>query len=314
MGGTSDQGHILVKGTKTGLPYSKGLLASSVQATGLDPGMAYHVAETVEGALVDADTELVTVEQLRDVTTRVLEEEVGEDAAERYRRWQLAQERDLPLLLLIGGPTGGGKSTVATQVAQRLGVTRIVSTDAVREIMRATIGAELLPALHVSSFEAGGATEVDGPGEERDALVAGFVRQVRAVSVGVQHVLERAVEERADTLVEGVHLVPDLIELPAPSEAITVQVVLTIDDEHRHRSHLSGRSQEQPHRPPRRYLDHFREIRLLQEEVIARARDAGVATVSSFALDQTVEEVTSLVVDAVTQRRFEEAGGGQRSA
>ncbi|MBL6734177.1 MAG: hypothetical protein ISP84_06505, partial [Candidatus Poseidonia sp.] len=43
-----------------------------------------------------------------------------------------------PRLLMIAGATGVGKSTAAVGVAQRAGFTRVMSTDAIREIMRAT--------------------------------------------------------------------------------------------------------------------------------------------------------------------------------
>ena len=39
--------------------------------------------------------------------------------------------------LLVGGATGTGKSTVATEAAHRLGITRVTSTDFIRQTMRA---------------------------------------------------------------------------------------------------------------------------------------------------------------------------------
>ena len=41
-----------------------------------------------------------------------------------------------PRLLIIAGATGVGKSTAAGQIAASKGYTRILSTDAIREIMR----------------------------------------------------------------------------------------------------------------------------------------------------------------------------------
>ena len=42
-----------------------------------------------------------------------------------------------PRLLVISGATGVGKSTTATQLAADLKFSRLISTDAIREIMRA---------------------------------------------------------------------------------------------------------------------------------------------------------------------------------
>lgn len=295
-------GYILVRGTKTGLPYSKGLLASSVLATGMSPATAYEVAETVESVLRgDGRTEL-TVEELRGVVASVLRQHVSTDASARYLAWQRAQERDLPLIVLIGGATGVGKSTVATQVANRLGITRIVSTDAVREVMRSMVSRELLPSLHVSSFEAHEAMpEVLRPGFE--PLLVGFLRQVATVAVGVQHVLRRAVLERTDTIVEGVHLVPGAVDMPSAENAIVVPAVLAIEDAEVHRSHFTGRSQDAPNRPQSRYLEHFTAIRRIHDHITERARLGEVPLVKAYALDATVSEVTALVVEHVGGRQ-----------
>ena len=45
---------------------------------------------------------------------------------------------------------GTGKSTLATELAHRLGIVRTQSTDMLREVMRTMIPAHLMPALHVS--------------------------------------------------------------------------------------------------------------------------------------------------------------------
>ncbi len=67
--------------------------------------------------------------------------------------------------MLIGGATGVGKSTIATQLAARLGVVRVVASDAIREVMRAMFSRELMPSLHTSSFDADAALR-EPPGRE----------------------------------------------------------------------------------------------------------------------------------------------------
>lgn len=299
-----DRVHILVEGSKTGLPYSKGLMASSILATGLSPASAYRIAEELEERLFASGTAAVDVTTLRETVVELLRERVGDDAATRYLTWQRVQDRNRPLMLLIGGATGVGKSTVAAQVATRLGITRIVSTDAIREVMRATVSRDLLPHLHVSSFEAVEAQE-HAPTSVAGAtalLLTGFLRQTQAVNVGIEQILRRSVTEHTDTVVEGVHLVPGITPLPEAEDAIVVQLVLSVDDEDLHRDNLTSRGQES-RRPRNRYLERFREIRLIQEEVVQRAAVHGVPRVRSWSLDTTVDEVTSLVVRRVSEVR-----------
>ena len=142
----------------------------------------------------------------------------------RLRRYRDLYELDLPIILLLGGATGTGKSTVATDVAYRLGITRVTSTDFVRQTMRAFFSREFMPAIHHSSFEAGRAT-ADEDADGSEAVLDGFLQQTRDVLVGVQASIDRALEEGWSMVLEGVHLVPGML----PTEiqgALVVQCVL----------------------------------------------------------------------------------------
>ena len=83
----------------------------------------------------------------------MLGENEGAQTLRRLRRYERLRELDLPIILLIGGATGTGKSTVATEVAYRLGITRVTSTDFVRQTMRAFLARDFMPSIHCSSFE-----------------------------------------------------------------------------------------------------------------------------------------------------------------
>jgi 2-phosphoglycerate kinase len=290
--------HVTVRDGKAGLPYSKGLMATSVMAAGLPPYRAFHVAEVIERALHHQERESVRSSELRELAARVLEEEVGPRYAENYRRWQRAQDRCVPLIVLVGGTTGVGKSTVATTAANRLGIVRIVSTDAVREVMRGIFTREMMPSLHSSSFDV--ASVMRDPAGDADPVIAGFRQQVQAVAVGVNQIIRRGVREGTDLIIEGAHIVPGFLDLPGRDEAIVAQVVMTVDDAQLHQSHFVARSQDVRSREHGRYLDHLDDIRTIQRYVRALAREHGVPVVSSYSLDTTVSRVMELVVAATT--------------
>src|SRR5204862_7751287 len=146
--------HIVISDDEHALPYSKGLMASSIMATGLPPARAFHVAERIEERLHEGGMAEITRAALSELASGVLVEEVGQRYADSFAKWQVVNQIDRPLIILIGGATGVGKSTVATQLAGRLGITRIIPTDAIREVMRAMFTEELMPTLHTSSFDA----------------------------------------------------------------------------------------------------------------------------------------------------------------
>jgi len=138
---------IVVSDQEPGLPYSKGLRASELMVTGLSPFRAYQVAEEVEERLLSEGTETVTREQLNELTVVVLSDLAGERYAKNFLRWQSIEKLDVPLVVLIGGATGVGKSTIATQLAVRMGIVRVSGSDAVREVSRAMLTSQLMPTL-----------------------------------------------------------------------------------------------------------------------------------------------------------------------
>lgn len=292
--------HILISDQEAGLPYSKGLMASQVMVTGLSPWRAYQVAEAVEERLQDLGAPSVTTDQLDRVAVGALEELAGERYAKNFLRWREVEALDIPLVVLIGGATGVGKSTIATQLATRLGIVRVVATDAVREVMRAMFSRELMPTLYTSSFEAG---DVLREPPTRDAVVVGFREQVSAVAVGLDALLERAAVERMSMIIEGAHVVPGFLELESRADRIlAVPVIVTVEDEAVHRNHFLARSTDHAARPATRYLTGFDNIRRCQRYIKSQALSHGIPVIPNYNFDQSLAAVIELVMERATER------------
>jgi 2-phosphoglycerate kinase len=284
-------------GGEDGLPFSKGLMARSLIAAGLSADRAYELAIAIEQDLTASERQSTTLERIEEVALERLGREDGAAAMLRLRRYRDLYELDLPLILLVGGATGTGKSTVATDVAYRLGITRVTSTDFVRQTMRAFFSQEFMPAIHHSSFEAGRAT-ADDDTEGSEAVLDGFLEQTRDVLVGVQAAIDRALEEGWSMVLEGVHLVPGML----PREirgALVVQCVLAINDAEAHASHFWIRDTDSEGvRPYEKYLDAFDDIRLVQAYILGRARKHGVPVIENGNIEDAIGEVMELVLSA----------------
>jgi 2-phosphoglycerate kinase len=197
-----------------------------------------------------------------------------------------------PLILLIGGATGTGKSTVAAEVAHRLGITRVTSTDVVRQTLRAFFGPGDMPSIHRSSF--------DVPAGE--SLVEAFLEQTQNVVVALDAAVERVLREEWSMVLEGVHLVPGLLHVDA-GEAVFVQCVLAIEDEQAHASHFWIRDADsRGMRPVQKYLERLDDIRRLQEFVVERARENGVPVIENTSVDDTVGAVIELVLGTAAEQ------------
>ena len=289
-------------GGEDGLPFSKGLLARALIATGVSAERAYELAINAEADLVAAGGRASSLERLHELAVEMWGEEEGERVTRRLRLLRRLDELDLPIVLLVGGATGTGKSTVATEIAYRLGITRVTSTDFVRQTMRAFFSKDFMPSIHYSSFDAGEARDEDDP----DRVLHGFLDQTRNVLVGVRAAIDRVLHEGWSMVLEGVHLVPGML----PTEidgALVVQFVLAIEDVEAHASHFWMRDTASGHaRPFERYLDSLGDIRHLQDYIVARADKAGVPVIENGNIEAAVGEAMELVLESA--ERFERVG------
>jgi 2-phosphoglycerate kinase len=278
-------------------PFSKGVLTRALTAVGVRADHAYELARRTESDLAQRSEVSVDLDRLREVASDLLGEEQGAWAVRQLRRYRELQELDLPVILLVGGGTGTGKSTVATEVAYRLGITRVTSTDFVRQTMRAFFAKEFMPSIHYSSFEAGlGLTKAEEE-ESGDAALLGFLDQTRNVLTGVEAALQRALDEGWSMVLEGVHLVPGMITTELRG-ALVVQCVLAIRDEEIHRTHFWIRDDASDGvRPFDRYLEGLPEIRMIQEYLLERAARNDVPVIENEQHGDTVSAVMNLVLE-----------------
>jgi 2-phosphoglycerate kinase len=281
-------------------PYSKGMMARALIAVGVPADAAYQLARRIELDLAERGERALEIERLHVLAREVLADEEGERAVRRLRRLADLQSLDVPIIVMIGGSTGTGKSTVAAEVAHRLGITRVASTDFIRQTMRAFFSPEFMPTIHYSSFEAGQALDEEVTG---DPTVVGFVDQCRHVCVGVEAAIRRALTEGWSMVLEGVHLVPGL--LPAELEGLLlVHVVISIEDEAVHRMHFHIRDTATGGiRAMDKYLEHIEDIRRVQTYIAGRARREQVPVIENANVERTIDEVIELVMQAAERAR-----------
>ncbi|CAD5244306.1 2-phosphoglycerate kinase [Thermococcus camini] len=283
------------------LPFSRGILTRSITLAGVDVGIAYIIATEVQKELNSRKAKFVTTEEIRELTYRRLIDHGLKEAAKRYLFWRQLRRLKVPITILLGGATGVGKSTIATELAFRLGIRSVIGTDTVREVMRKIIAPELLPDLHTSSFLAWTAT---GRVKGRDSpLIRGFEEQVRHVSVGLKAVLERAHKEGFNTVIEGIHLVPGYVELNDRDFMYVITVGSKRDLEARfyERARYSKR-------PAEYYLEHIDAIMEIQDFIVEMAREHGVRVINNVELEHTVD----VIMEDIMERLMKKVGGDVR--
>lgn len=295
-------GSVTVGGADETNPFSKGQLAQSLLAASVDPSDAHDVAREIEIDLLRQGRRRVGRQELRRAAYEKMLGRFGARAASRYLIWREFQEPEKPVIILLGGSSGVGKTSLALEVARRLGIRRVLSTDSIRQVMRLTLSPELMPAIHASSFEAhqftaGTTGQLD---DEQSDVVAGFMTQASMVSVGVRAMIERAIEESTSMILDGVSLVPGLIDLSAyAQDAHVIYLVVARLDEDSFRNHFIARGKRQLHRNASRYVENLDGILKIQEHFLELADHFEIPIVDNVTIDGSVMLVIRHVVETL---------------
>ena len=295
----ADSKVIVISDKKGGLPFSKGILASSISVTGLDILTAHKIALEIQDYFLKNKIYSVSLEELRSLAFRFIKDKVNLEQAERYLLWQSVGKLEKPIVILIGGSTGVGKSTIATILANRLNITRVASTDAIREVMRASVSEKLIRPLRGSSYNAYKNLTLPPSGVE--PVILGFREQVLAVSIGIEAIIKRNIEEKSDIIIEGAHVVPGYLDLANYlSSAIIQQIVISVPDKEIHKEHFMKRTFEtQGSRPMDRYIKHLDKIMMIQDYIEKLAKEKNIRIIENYNLDNVVQEILELVFQRV---------------
>lgn len=297
-------------------PYSRGRQRMDLLSGGLTPDEAASIVSEVFRKLTERGDPEIQASVLREVTRETIAESLGDRAAKRYIVWQEHDASDRPLILLVGGTVGTGKSTISTELAHRLGIVRIQSTDMLREVMRTLIPRQLLPVLFESTYTAWRAMPATEVHEEptETQLTDGFLGQADPVSLAYEAVVQRALKERVSLILEGVHVHPAwLAQIPDDTDVIIVPLMLAIMSRKELKNRIKGRGRKAPDRRAERYLASFDEIWQLQSFLLSEADQAGVPIIFNEDKDSTVQQSMAAILRVLARGgardRPEEATG-----
>ena len=291
---------IIVERKNGSRPFSKELLSDSVQASGLAPDQSYEIARTIETRLIDQRRQHIAHWELEELVAELIEKSFDKSFAERYRLWRAWGDVDKPLIILIGGASGVGKTTLAIALANLLNIPRVVATDDLRQVMRLTLAQELVPALHTSSYTA---WKVVPATEHQDAVVAGFREQARSVCVGVRAIISRCIEENTSVIIDGVHLISDMLDLEDyAGDAFITPICLGLSGRDAFEDRFAQRASEAPSRSAHRYMEHLEEILKVQDYLIETSAAHGIPVIATTSVESLTSEVAMVISEQLQEQ------------
>lgn len=284
-----------IGGKKYREPFSKGILSKSLTRSEVDPERAYKIAAEIEESIKEDGT---TVISLTDLIQKVKERLEKEDPllAKKYLTWKEIRRSEDPLIILIGGASGIGTSSISFELANRLGIKNMLSTDMVREVMRKIVSKELCPTLFESSYTAADALTTPAP-PEFDRTLIGFKDHVTTVNVGLTGVIERALKEGISIVIEGVHIVPGFVNEELLSKPNVYLFVLSLSDEEIHKSRFYSRCRQLwARRPLKRYLKNFSAIRKTHDYIVGEAHKHNTPVIENIEVTTTIDTMIDEII------------------
>jgi 2-phosphoglycerate kinase len=300
----------IIKGSRE-TPFSRGILAQTLAQAGAKIDLAHRIASEVRTELL-AEERLVVEEE--EVLARVRAKLQITDAlvVPRLDKWRVLRETTEPIVVLIGGATGVGTSTLAADVARRLNIQSVIGTDSIREVLRRAISPDLLPILHKSSFDIK-PEDIRMPVDDGDMVLFGYRAQASQVSVGVEAIVERGIKEGTNLVIEGVHLAPEIILERYKDHPNVCPLVVYLSDEEAHRARFHIRALGTAmRRPAEEYIVHMEEIRQIQDYILRSAIRCGIYAVENLSIESTSDAAVAFVANRVYG--IAEKAGGRRSS
>ena len=287
-------------------PFSVGILAHSLESCTVEPEVALEGARQVYTSLLKTGHREIDHKTLRKLIYQCLREHCSTGSADRYLSWRRFENSGDPLIILIGGATGAGKSTISSEVAYRMDIARIQSTDVMREIIRAYLTPQAVPTLGYSSFEAWRGlppTPEEHRNQGENPVITGFLSQFTTMKPALEATIHRSIKERDDLILEGVHVTPQLLDLQeARDSGIVVPVMIATMERAALRKQLKRRGREATERKASRYLDGLDDIWELQSYLLSEADNNGIPIITNWHIDTTIREILNLVMAKIMKR------------
>ena len=116
--------------------FSRGLIANSLLKTGISFLEAHKIADEIKNDLLKMNIQEISRQEMDNKIYKILVDTKGSQYADNFLVFKKIIELEQPVIILISGTTGIGKSTIALMLAHRLNFQSLIGTDSIREILR----------------------------------------------------------------------------------------------------------------------------------------------------------------------------------
>lgn len=223
-----------------------------------------------------------------------------------------------PVLILIYGTSGSGKSTMSKRLSALYGIKNVLSTDTVRKKMRTVTTKDENPLLHASTFETGDflpesdyhrikecfkANLNDPENSNLDpeilkemACVKGYEYQCQMIESNLSSEISKICDSGESLIVEGVHLSESVCSQLYKKYEYCIPFMIYVKDAEHHKSRFGSRCEGGSVDPSKnRYVKNFRYIRAIQKAIKQNPIDSKFIKTDNDDAKRTLGLVTTCI-------------------
>ena len=158
-----------------------------------------------------------------------------------------------PLIILIGGAAGTSKTTFGKKICNEFDIDHRLGTGFIREIAKSYISREENPFLYNYSFQP----------HINISPFENLYKQSAVINNSMELCINRSYNEGTSLLIEGVNVIPGLID----TTHCSFMIVLSVEDYDQHYSMINGKT----HFKRKISRKKFTNVRLIQERLMEAA-------------------------------------------
>jgi|AntAceMinimDraft_13_1070369.scaffolds.fasta_scaffold17287_3 2-phosphoglycerate kinase len=140
-----------------------------------------------------------------------------------------------PIVLLVGGYAGTGKSTLVKEIAGLLGNVNVLPTGIIRSVLRGYLPQEKHPYLYSHTYDFHRLIIAD---QSNDTVIELYKKQIKPIAKSINEIINFASTEKQHWIIDGNHIFPETIK--KTTRVILFEIYLKVTDPNTHRELLGG--------------------------------------------------------------------------